>query len=294
MLEGHPSIAHAAHDRPRHGSARDSSRRPRARSRLLRALRARRYDLVVHLTEHPRGADARAPAAAALRGHARAHEARRCLEAPLHALLPAAARDAAPRGRGEPRRAAAHRRAARRGRQAARCWSRAPRPRRAPTRCSPRTRCAAGRFMQVHPGSRWLFKCWPAERTAALLAALVGRRPRGADHRRARPARACAGRRDRRGAAGAARARVADATGKLTLRELAARHRARAALRRRRLGADAHRRRDGHAGRRAVRPVRRARVGPVARAAARRRVARCIRAGRAASTAAAAARCPSA
>ena len=27
--------------------------------------------------------------------------------------------------------------------------------------------------MQVHPGSRWLFKCWPAERTAALLDLIV-------------------------------------------------------------------------------------------------------------------------
>jgi heptosyltransferase-3 len=28
-------------------------------------------------------------------------------------------------------------------------------------------------FVQVHPGSRWLFKCWPAERTAALLDLIV-------------------------------------------------------------------------------------------------------------------------
>ena len=27
--------------------------------------------------------------------------------------------------------------------------------------------------MQVHPGSRWLFKCWPAERTAALIDRIV-------------------------------------------------------------------------------------------------------------------------
>ncbi|MEP7181338.1 MAG: putative lipopolysaccharide heptosyltransferase III [Betaproteobacteria bacterium] len=29
-----------------------------------------------------------------------------------------------------------------------------------------------GRYVVVHPGSRWLFKCWPAEATAALLARL--------------------------------------------------------------------------------------------------------------------------
>ena len=46
---------------------------------------------------------------------------------------------------------------------------------------------------------------------------------------------------------------------------------ARAAVRRRRFGADAHRRGRGHACRRAVRPVRRARMGPVGRRAPRRR-----------------------
>lgn len=28
---------------------------------------------------------------------------------------------------------------------------------------------AEGRFIHLHPGSRWQFKCWPAERTAALI-----------------------------------------------------------------------------------------------------------------------------
>ena len=28
-------------------------------------------------------------------------------------------------------------------------------------------------FVQVHPGSRWLFKCWPAERTAALIQMII-------------------------------------------------------------------------------------------------------------------------
>jgi heptosyltransferase-3 len=30
-----------------------------------------------------------------------------------------------------------------------------------------------GKFIHVHPASRWLFKCWPAERVAALCDALV-------------------------------------------------------------------------------------------------------------------------
>ena len=28
---------------------------------------------------------------------------------------------------------------------------------------------ARGGFVVIHPGSRWLFKCWPAQPTAALL-----------------------------------------------------------------------------------------------------------------------------
>lgn len=33
---------------------------------------------------------------------------------------------------------------------------------------------AAGQFIQIHPASRWLFKCWPAERMAALVDRLTG------------------------------------------------------------------------------------------------------------------------
>jgi heptosyltransferase-3 len=81
---------------------------------------------------------------------------------------------------------------------------------------------AAGRFVQVHPGSRWLFKCWPAERTAALISQLAADGHAvlitGAPDPRERllvDAIAAA-------LPDAVRARVADATGTLTLRELAA------------------------------------------------------------------------
>jgi heptosyltransferase-3 len=76
--------------------------------------------------------------------------------------------------------------------------------------------------VQVHPGSRWLFKCWPAERTAALVAQLAAE-----GH-----AMLLTGAPDPRERAlvdaivaalpAAARTRVADATGTLSLRELAA------------------------------------------------------------------------
>lgn len=33
---------------------------------------------------------------------------------------------------------------------------------------------ARGKFVLIHPGSRWLFKCWPADRIRALIAKLTG------------------------------------------------------------------------------------------------------------------------
>ena len=45
---------------------------------------------------------------------------------------------------------------------------------------------APGRFVQMHPASRWLFKCWPAKRVAELIDILQGRGERivltGADN----------------------------------------------------------------------------------------------------------------
>jgi heptosyltransferase-3 len=55
MLEGHPAIAELHCIGRRWRSLNPWSRLSKERA-LLRALRARRYDLLVHLTEHPRGA----------------------------------------------------------------------------------------------------------------------------------------------------------------------------------------------------------------------------------------------
>ena len=121
---------------------------------------------------------------------------------------------------------------------------------------------AEGGFVHVHPASRWRFKCWPADRTAALIDALdrdghavvitaapsapelelVRDDPRGMHERADRPV----GQALAQGARGA--------------------HRARETLRGSGLRADAHRGGDGHAGGRAVRAERRHRVGAVARA----------------------------
>jgi heptosyltransferase-3 len=55
MLERHPAIS-VLHTIERAGSPRGAGARIAGELRLWRALRRRRYDLVVHLTDHPRGA----------------------------------------------------------------------------------------------------------------------------------------------------------------------------------------------------------------------------------------------
>ena len=79
-----------------------------------------------------------------------------------------------------------------------------------------------GEFVQVHPGSRWLFKCWPAERTAAFvdrivadgLAVVLTGAPD--DRERALTTAVQAALRP------ASRARVVDLTGALSMKELGA------------------------------------------------------------------------
>src|ERR1700675_1051196 len=55
MLAGHPAIAQT-HVIDRDWKRQGLIRQARAERALLSALRKRRYDLIVHLTEHPRGA----------------------------------------------------------------------------------------------------------------------------------------------------------------------------------------------------------------------------------------------
>lgn len=171
MLAGHPAIAQL-HTIDRAAKEQGLATHARAEWSLLRALRARRYDLLVHLTEHPRGltlarllrpqwAVAREPErrAALWRRHFThfyrlpATTERHVVEQNLDALrrigiypdegerrlvlVPGADADA---------------------KVAALLDEHTLAPR---------------DFVQVHPGSRWLFKCWPAERTAALVDRIV-------------------------------------------------------------------------------------------------------------------------
>ena len=167
MLAGHPAIAQL-HTIDRAAKTRGPIAQLGAEWALWRSLAARRFDLVVHLTEHPRGAWLKR----LLR--ARFGVARERADAgfwwraafPHRYLLPRATLrhtvethlDALRRigiWPDEPdKRLLLEPGAAARARVAALCADHGLPP---------------GRYVVVHPGSRWLFKCWPAGATAAIV-----------------------------------------------------------------------------------------------------------------------------
>jgi heptosyltransferase III len=219
MLAGHPAIA-GLYTIDRDWKRQGVLAQFRAERGLHATLRARRYDLIVHLTEHPRGATlARTlkpryavarerPGASRWWARSFTHLYRQPLATPRHAVeanLDALRRLGVQPGEDDRRLvlvpgAAAEARAdallAQHG-------------------------LGRGAFVQCHPGSRWLFKCWPAASTAALLDRIA------ADH-----AIVVTGAPDEReralvaevlaAIAPATRSRVVDLSGALTLSELAA------------------------------------------------------------------------
>lgn len=167
MLAGHPAIA-TVHAIDRSLRIRGPLAQAAGELSLWRALRARHYDLVVHLTDHPRGAWL-----ARLVGvrHAVAPERarngwlwRRCFT--HRYLLP----------RSTPRHTVeqnldALRRIGLWPEDADKPLVFVPGPAaqaRADALLATHGLARKG-FILVHPGSRWMFKCWPAEPTAALL-----------------------------------------------------------------------------------------------------------------------------
>ena len=220
MLEGHPAIA-SIHSIDREWKHEGLIAQATAERRLLSVLSGRRYDLLVHLTEHPRGAwlarllRPRYSVARDLDGANRlwrgsfTHRYRLPRTTPRHTVE--CNLDALRRIGFQP----------------------APEDKRLvlcpddKSAARVRTLLAqqgleARRFVQLHPGSRWLFKCWPPERSAALLDRLAAAGLRvavtGAPEARERSLvgailGACAS---------ASRSRVVDLSGALSLRELAA------------------------------------------------------------------------
>jgi heptosyltransferase-3 len=220
MLEGHPAIAGL------HTIDRDWKRggpwvQLRAEWRLLRFLAARRFDLIVHLTEHPRGAwltRLLRPRYAVARELPDAHWLWRSSFTHYYRL---------PRGR--PRHTVecnldALRRIGLQPADTERALVLVPDQRdteRAKALLA-ENHLESRSFIQLHPGSRWLFKSWTAERYSALLEAIVGDGWRVA-------ITAAPDARERQLVTEAlaplpapARAQVADLSGALGLRELAA------------------------------------------------------------------------
>ena len=173
MLRGHPALdqLHLLARNAAHGGA---LRKFGAELRLLRALRARHYDLIVHLTDHPRGAwlvRLLRPRWAV--AHEREHGQWWWRRAFTHL---------ARRPRGTPRATVeSHLDLLRRIGIHPRPEDRSPTLATAPqTLESARAKLRqAGwngeRFAVVHPGSRWLFKAWTVEGNAGVIDHLAAR-----------------------------------------------------------------------------------------------------------------------
>ena len=225
LLAGHPAIDRV-HAIDRGWKRRGVRAQLGAEWRLLETLRERRYDLIVHLTEHPRGlalaallgprwavTRERAPSDGPLRRRiwrlGFTHFYRQPKATPRHTVesnLDALRRigiypELADRRLVLHPGAAAHAKVA-----ALLAGAGAP----------------ADGFVHIHPGSRWRFKCWPAASTGALVERIADRGLRivltGApdDAERALVADILAR------VPAASRAAVADLTGQLSLPEVAA------------------------------------------------------------------------
>ena len=172
MLEGLPGLAEL-HTVGRRWRKLGATQRLFLEWRLFSELRERRYDLIVHLSEHPRGAwlaralRARYSVAPALPGRGRfwarsfshlyalpRNGRRHAVELNLDALRRIGVQPAHDRRRvrfvpGAEAEARVDALLAERG-------------------------LAAGGFIHMHPASRWHFKCWPADKNAELIGRLAG------------------------------------------------------------------------------------------------------------------------
>ena len=171
MLANHPAIAQI-HAIDREWKRQGLRAQAAAEIALYRRLRARRYDLLVHLTEHPRGATLAhllRPRFAVTRERPRrewiwdsrfTHFYRLPKRTPRHAVE--ANLDALRRIGIYPE-------------PSDKALVLVPGPA-AESRIDALLRergLAAGAFVHAHPGSRWLFKCWPADHCAALYDRIV-------------------------------------------------------------------------------------------------------------------------
>ena len=173
MLAGHPALAQV-HCVGRSWRTTGALRRCAAEWQLYSALRARHYDLIVHLCEHPRGAwlarylGARWSVAPALPGrgafwrksfthlyplpkNGRRHQVELNLDALRRLGLQPAPED-------------------RRTQIVAGADAQS-----SVAALLSKHGLVEGAYVHLHPASRWRFKCWPADKTAALIERLAAR-----------------------------------------------------------------------------------------------------------------------
>jgi heptosyltransferase-3 len=220
MLAGHPAIA-SLHTIDREWKRRGIVTQVREEATLFRALKRRRYDLLVHLTEHPRGltlARLLHPRFAVTRERERHARLWRRHFTHFYRLPRATPRHAVEANLDALRRIGVY-----------------PEPRDKRLVLVPGAaaearvdallaehRLVPRGFVQAHPGSRWLFKCWPAEMSAALWTRIVEAglpiAITGAPDERERALVSAA----LAAMPAAARARCVDLSGQLSLTELAA------------------------------------------------------------------------
>jgi len=166
MLSGHPAIR-KVHCIERSWRQLGSLARMRAEWRLLAELRERRYDLVVHLTEHWRGAwltmalGPRWSVAPAVRGRSGLWRRRF-----THLFsAPPFGRHVVERNLDALRRIGIYPELAERGLTLV---AGAAAEQKVDALLASHG-VQGSRFVQIHPSSRWRFKCWPADKMAALV-----------------------------------------------------------------------------------------------------------------------------
>ena len=170
MLGDHPAISQV-HAIDRGWKEQGAMRQARAEWRLLAALRAREYDLIVHLTDHPRGAWLKRLTGARWAVAPKSQGKGRFWQNSFTHFYPAP--------RGKPRHTVElnldalrrigiypgeeERRLVLEPGEAAHAWVRG---------LMAKHGLGEKQFIHLHPASRWLFKCWPAEKVTGLIAAL--------------------------------------------------------------------------------------------------------------------------
>jgi heptosyltransferase III len=169
MLQGHPALAHI-HGVDREWRRRGLATQLRAEWRLFRALDARSYDLIVHLTEAGRGAwlsRALRPRYAVARKRAAfgwTKSFTHLYSLPTHALRHTVEKDLD-----------ALRRIGLQPAPTARHLTMVPSQEALERVAALFAAAGLAAPIHVHPTSRWMFKSWPADRMAQLLTALAQR-----------------------------------------------------------------------------------------------------------------------